>query len=179
MVNQGIGVEPPRVQAPRVEAPRAEQQIPREREPRVLMVNRHQNADEFVQQILRDDMEADNNLAAMVERIMAWNGVAVGLHRLNYTSPLSEYVLQSELPVRWKVPKFTKFSGDTSESTVEHVARYLIEAGEIANNESLRIKYFQSSLKRNAFTWFTIFSVNSIDTWTRLERLFHEQFYMG
>ena len=94
-------------------------------------------------------------------------------------SPLYEYVLQTELPPRWKVPKFTKFYRDTSESTVEHVARYFIEVGEIANSESLRIKYFPSSLTKNAFTWFTTLPSNSIDTWTRLERLFHEQFYMG
>ncbi|XP_050890388.1 uncharacterized protein LOC127095791 [Lathyrus oleraceus] len=174
VVNQGTEVEPPKVKAPR-----AEQQIPREMEPRVVMVNRHQNADEFVQQIQRNDMAVDNNLVAMVERIMARNGVDVGLHRPNYTSPLSEYVLQSELPARWKVPKFTKFSKDTSELTVEHVARYLIEAEEIANNENLRIKYFPSSLTKNAFTWFTTLPANTIDTWTRLERLFHEQFYMG
>ncbi|XP_050878493.1 uncharacterized protein LOC127082302 [Lathyrus oleraceus] len=143
------------------------------------MVNRHQNADEVVQQIRRDDMAANNNLETMVERIMMRNGVDVGLHRPNYTSPLSEYVLQSESSARWKVPKFTQFSGDTSESTIEHMARYLIEAWEIANNENLRIKYFPSSLTRNAFTWFTILPVNSIDTCTRLERLFHKQFNMG
>lgn len=34
----------------------------------------------------------------------------------------------------WKVPKFTKIYGDTSESTVEHIERYLIEAIDIANN---------------------------------------------
>ncbi|XP_050876029.1 uncharacterized protein LOC127079691 [Lathyrus oleraceus] len=124
-------------------------------------------------------MAADNNLTAMVERIMARNEVDVGLHKPNYTSHLSQYVRQLELPARRKVPKFTKFFGDTSESTIEHVARYLIEAGEIANNESLRIKYFPSSLTRKAFIWFTILPANSIDTWNRLERLFHEKFYMG
>ena len=76
----------------------------------------------------------------------------VGLHGPNYRSPLSDYILQTELPRGLKVPKFTKFSGDTSESTVEHVARYLIEAGDLANNENLRIKYFPSSLTKNAFT---------------------------
>jgi len=34
------------------------------------------------------------------------------------------------------------FAGDTSESTVEHIARYLMEAGDIANSENLR-GYFQ------------------------------------
>ena len=97
----------------------------------------------------------ENNLATMVERIMARNGMNMGFARLNFTSPIVDYILQSELPPRTKVPKFTKFSGDTTESTVEHVARYLIEAGEIANDESLRVKYFPSSLTKNAFTWFT------------------------
>ena len=87
-------------------------------------------------------MVADNNLAAMVERIMARNGVNIGLTRPNYTSHLSEYILQTKLPRGWKVPKFTKFSSDTSESIVEHIARYLTEAGDIVNNEKLRIKYF-------------------------------------
>ncbi|XP_050916601.1 uncharacterized protein LOC127131723 [Lathyrus oleraceus] len=143
------------------------------------MVNKNQDADKVIHQIQCNDMAEDNNLAAMVERIMMRNGVNVGLHRPNYTSPLFEYILQSELPRRWKVPKFTKFFGDTNESNVKHVARYLIEAGEIANNENLRIRYFLSSLTKNAFTWFTMFPLNLIHDWYRLERLFHEQFYMG
>ncbi|XP_050890989.1 uncharacterized protein LOC127096467 [Lathyrus oleraceus] len=57
--------------------------------------------------------------------------------------------------------------------------RYLIEAGDISNNESLRIKFFPSSLIKNAFTWFTTLPQSSIHTWNQLERMFHEQFYMG
>lgn len=59
------------------------------------------------------------------------------------------------------------------------MAEYFTKVREIANNESLRIKYFTSSLTKNAFTWFATLPANSIDTWTHLERLFHEQFYMG
>ncbi|MCH79898.1 hypothetical protein A2U01_0000659 [Trifolium medium] len=33
----------------------------------------------------------------------------------------------TELPRGWKIPKFTKFTGDTSESTVEHIARDLVQ----------------------------------------------------
>lgn len=116
---------------------------------------------------------------AMVERIMAQNGVNVSLHRPNYSSPLSDYILQTELPRGLKIPNFTKFSGDTSESTIEHVAIYLIEVGDLINNENLRIKYFPSSLIKNTFTWFTTLLVSSIHDCTRLERLFHEIFYMG
>ncbi|XP_050890298.1 uncharacterized protein LOC127095686 [Lathyrus oleraceus] len=145
----------------------------------VVMVNMNQDADEVIHRVRKNDMEGDNNLSAMVESIMVRNGVTTGLHRPNYISVLSEYILQIEFPRGFKVPKFTKFSGDTSESTVEHVARYLTEVGDIANNENLRIKYFPSSLTKNSFTWFTMLPANSIHDWTRLERLFHEQFYMG
>ncbi|XP_058784282.1 uncharacterized protein LOC131659057 [Vicia villosa] len=41
------------------------------------------------------------------------------------------------------------------------------------------MKYFLSSLTKNAFTWFTTLPPGSIDTWSHLERLFHEKFYMG
>lgn len=57
--------------------------------------------------------------------------------------------------------------------------RYLIEAGDIANNENLKVKYFPSSLIKNAFTWFTMLPASSIHDCTHLERLFHEQFYTG
>lgn len=90
-----------------------------------------------------------------------------------------EYVLQIELPKGWKIPKFTKFVGDTSESNVEHIARYLTEAGDIGNNENLSVKFFPNSLTKNAFTWFTTLPPHSIQHWTQLEKVFHEQFYMG
>ena len=142
------------------------------------MVNRDQDADEVIHRVRREN-RMENDLTSMIERIMAQNGLNTGLRRPNSSSPLSEYVLQTELPRGCKIPKFTKFSGDTSESTIEHVSHYLIEAGEIARNKNLKIKYFPSSLTKNAFTWFTSLPANSVYTWTQLERLFHEQFYMG
>ncbi|XP_050909248.1 uncharacterized protein LOC127123024 [Lathyrus oleraceus] len=142
------------------------------------MVNRDQDADEVIHRVKRENM-MENDLTSMIERIMAQNGLNTGLQRPNYSSPLSEYVLQTEVPRGCKIPKFTKFSGDTSESTIEHIARYMIEAGDLVNSENLRMKYFPSSLTKNAFTWFTTLPPNSIDAWPHLERLFHEQFYMG
>jgi hypothetical protein len=41
------------------------------------------------------------------------------------------------------------------------------------------MKYFPNSLTKNAFTWFTTLPPHSIHNWAQLERLFHEQFYMG
>lgn len=107
---------------------------------------------------------------------MAQKGLDIGMYRPNYTSPVSEYLIQTKLPRGWKVPKFTKFAGDTSDSTVEHIARYLTEAGDIENNENLQMRYFFNSLTKIPFTWFTTLPKHSINNWTQLYRLFHDNF---
>ncbi|XP_058775659.1 uncharacterized protein LOC131649932 [Vicia villosa] len=149
-----------------------EQEIPR-------VIQRHQDADQVLRNIQQDANVGHNNISNVVEQILVQNGINVGLHRPNFVSPLSEYVRQTELPRSWKIPKFTKFAGETGESTVEHIARFQTEAGELANNENLKMKYFPSSLTKNAFTWFTTLPPQSLFSWNQLERLFHEQFYMG
>jgi len=93
----------------------------------LIMVNRHQDAYQVVMQVRRNNYLGQNNIANVVETFLAHNGFNIGLHRPNFVSALSEYVLMSELPRNWKVPKFSKFAGETNESTVEHIARYLME----------------------------------------------------
>ncbi|XP_050877863.1 uncharacterized protein LOC127081677 [Lathyrus oleraceus] len=41
------------------------------------------------------------------------------------------------------------------------------------------VKNFHSSLTKAAFTWFTSLVPSSIDSWAKLEKKFHEQFYEG
>jgi len=111
---------------------------------------------------------------------MAQNGLNVGLHRPNVVSPILGYVLQIELPRGYEIPKFTTFAVDTSDSTLEHIAHYLTEAGDIANNDNFRLNFFfPNSLTKNAFTRFNMLAPHFIQHWTQLERLFHEEFYMG
>jgi len=148
-------------------------------QPEVILVNRNDNADEVVRNVQQQNIGGHNNIANLVENIMAQNGLNIGLHRPNVVSLLLKLVLQSELPMGYKIPKFTKFARDTSESTVEHIAQYLTETEDLANDENLRLKYFPNSLTKNAFTWFTTLTPHSIENWTELERLFHEQFYVG
>jgi len=131
-------------------------------QPDVILVNRNHDADEVVRNVQQQNIGAHNNIANLVETIMDQSGLNIGFHRPNFVSPLSEYVLQTELLSSWKIPKFTKFEGDTSESTVEHIARYLTEAGNITNNENLRLKFFPISLTKNAFNWFTTLAPLSI-----------------
>ena len=78
------------------------------------------------------------------------------------------------------MPKLlTKFSGENGESTVEHIARYTMEIGELANEEYLKMRFFPSSLTKNAFTWFANLRANSILMWNQLEKSFHDQFFRG
>jgi len=138
------GQMPGNVAQQQVVQPRAQDNT--ERVP--ILVDRHQDADHVVMQARRNNYEGQNNIANVVEALLAHNGFNMGLHRPNFVSALSEYVLMTELPRNWKVPKFTKFDGETNESTVEHIARYLMEVGDIANNENLKMKYFPSSLTK-------------------------------
>ena len=148
-------------------------------QPEVILIDQNDNADEVVQNVQHQNIGAHINIANVVENIMAQNGLNIGLHRPNFVFRLSELVLQSELPRGYKIPKFTKYAGDTSESIVGHIARHLTKAGDLTNDENLRLRFFPNSLTKNAFTWFTTLSPYSIQHWTELERLFHEQFYMG
>ncbi|RYR13882.1 hypothetical protein Ahy_B04g070646 isoform E [Arachis hypogaea] len=85
----------------------------------------------------------------------------------------------AEVPRGVKNPKITtKFAGEVRESTTEHVARYFVEIGNLANDKNLKMKFFPSSLTKNAFTWFSNLRPNSI-TWNQLETAFHAQFYRG
>ena len=64
-------VNPELVEPPREEPPRNQIPVLEEEEPRMVIVNRNQDADRVVNQVRRNNIAAENNLAAMVERIMA------------------------------------------------------------------------------------------------------------
>ncbi|XP_050877470.1 uncharacterized protein LOC127081237 [Lathyrus oleraceus] len=145
----------------------------------MVLVNRHQDADQIVDQHWQEDLAVENNLTTIIEKIMARNGMSATLQRPLYASPLAEFVLQTEAPRGMKVPKYTKFGGESGESIIKHIARYLTESGDLAHNECLRVKNFPSSLTKVAFIWFTSLAPNSIDSWTKLEKKFHEIFYEG
>ena len=83
-------------------------------------------------------------------------------------STLSDYVLQTELPMGWK------FVVDTNESIVKHVAQYQIEAEDITNNENLKMKFLPNAFTKNDFTWLTNLPPHSICSWNQLKRVFHE-----
>ena len=81
------------------------------------------------------------------------------------------------LPYKYKLPDFTKFFGQGEVSTVEHINRFIIQSGEAAQQDALKVYLFSMSLSGSAFTWFTMLPANSIIYWADLEKQFHQFFY--
>jgi hypothetical protein len=97
-----------------------------------------------------------------------------------YTPPFPEWYHRVILPPRVKPPtEFTKFSGQDDTSSVEHIARYLMQLGEASADEAFRVRYFPLSLTGPAFTWFSSLPRQSIGTWKDLEQKFHAHYFSG
>src|SRR6185437_8565236 len=96
---------------------------------------------------------------------------------LMYRTPYPATYDQLSLPHKYKLPDFTMFSGQGEVSTVEHINRFIIQCGEEAQNDALKVRLFSMSLSGSAFTWFTTLPSNSIIFWADLEKQFHQFFY--
>ena len=60
---------------------------------------------------------------------------------------------------------------------MEHVNRFIMQCGEAAHNDALKVRLFSMSLLGSAFMWFTTLPANSILYWADLEKQFHQFFY--
>ncbi|GKV33401.1 hypothetical protein SLEP1_g41920 [Rubroshorea leprosula] len=100
------------------------------------------------------------------------------LVRPSYHKPYPDYIdRDNPFPRGFKVPEFTLFSGDTSQSTIEHIGRFTIQCGEASGDDFLKLRLFPSSLTGTALTWYLSLLQNSVFTWRQMEDLFHIQFY--
>ena len=70
-----------------------------------------------------------------------------------YKSPYPPAYDQILLPHKYKLPDFTKFLGQGEVSTVEHVNRFIMQCGEAANQDALRVRLFSMSQSGSAFAW--------------------------
>jgi hypothetical protein len=96
-----------------------------------------------------------------------------------YRTPYPPTYDQLPFPHKYKVPDFTKFSGQGDVSTIEYVSRFILQCGEAVNQDALKVRLFSMSLSGSAFTWFTMLPANSILYWADLEKQFHQFFYSG
>jgi hypothetical protein len=138
----------------------------------------------LLQECLLGAKESSANVDLLVQRMTDVLQNQFGLKPKNqghvYTPPFLEWYHTVALPNRVKVPtEFTKFSGQDDTSTVEHIARYLMQHGEASADEAFRIRYFPLPLTGPAFTWFTSLLAHSICSLKDLEQKFHAHYYTG
>ncbi|GKV11596.1 hypothetical protein SLEP1_g22840 [Rubroshorea leprosula] len=61
---------------------------------------------------------------------------------------------ENPFPRGFKVPKFTLFSGEVGQSTIEHIGHCTIQCGEASGDDNLKLRLFPSSLTGTALTWY-------------------------
>jgi len=124
--------------------------------------------------------DADAYWADKIAKVMRDQfGIKPKVNTYSYQTPYPPAYNLIPLPNRYKVPDFTKFSGQDDTSTMDHVNRFIIQCGEAANRDELRVRLFSSSLSGSAFTWFISLPPNSVITWADLEKQFHKYFFSG
>ncbi|XP_015955269.1 uncharacterized protein LOC107479673 [Arachis duranensis] len=138
-----------------------ENHIPNRENPR--LVHQNENADNVLQGLRGDRYQ----VTRIVEEVLNRVGLNVGfMNQPHFVSAFPQVVQMVEVPREVKNPKITtKFAGEVRESTTEYVARYLVKIGNLTNDENLKMKFFPSSLTKNAFTWFSNLRPNLIATW--------------
>ena len=93
-----------------------------------------------------------------------------------FIHPYPSYVLKFEYPKGFKIPDFNLFARESSLSSLEHVARFTAQCGDV-NNDFHKMCLFNFSLTGLAFVWYINLLPNSIQSWEELVEKFHEQFY--
>ncbi|KAM1702100.1 hypothetical protein ACFXTN_025278 [Malus domestica] len=86
------------------------------------------------------------------------------------------YVEKFKYPKGFKILDFILFAGESSLSSLEHVARFTAQCGDV-NSDFHKLRLFNFSLTGTTFAWYINLPPNSIQSWDELVEKFHEQFY--
>jgi hypothetical protein len=111
-----------------------------------------------------------NNLTNQLTIILRESfGIESKGRRRVYQKSCPNYYDQLPYPRGYRVPEFSKFSGEDDKTTLEHVGQFILQYGEGNANDALKLRMFPLSLSDTAFTWFTSLTPNSIFTWSQIE----------
>jgi hypothetical protein len=111
-----------------------------------------------------------NNLTNQLTIILRESfGIESKGRRNVYQKSFPNYYDQLPYPRGYRVPEFSKFSGEDDKTTLEHVGQFILQYGEGNANDALKLRMFSLSLSDTAFTWFTSLTPNSIFTWSQIE----------
>jgi hypothetical protein len=81
-----------------------------------------------------------------------------------YKKPYPDYYDQLPYPRAYRVPEFSKFSGEDGKTALEYVGQFILQCGEASANNMLKLIMFPLPLSGTAFTWFTSLASNSVFT---------------
>ena len=93
-----------------------------------------------------------------------------------FIHPYLAYVEKFENPKSFKIPDFSLFAGKSSLSSLEHVARFTAQCGDV-NSDFHKLWLFNFSLTGSVFAWYINLPPNFVQSWEELVEKFHEQFY--
>ncbi|XP_050117711.1 uncharacterized protein LOC126595470 [Malus sylvestris] len=93
-----------------------------------------------------------------------------------FIHPYPIFVEKFKYPRGFKILDFSLFAGESSLSSIEHVAWFTTQCGDV-NSDFHKLRLFNFSLTGSAFTWYINLSPNFIQSWEELVEKFHEQFY--
>ena len=119
----------------------------------------------FMQPPLPLDLEA---IRDAIQELYGFGLRQIG--RLESYKPYSKIIDRENSNPRGYID-FSLFFGEDEQSTMEHVAKFTVQCGELANYDPyFKQKLFPNSLKGYAFTWKAILFRNSIMGWQEMGR---------
>ncbi|KAM1469920.1 hypothetical protein ACFXTO_041034 [Malus domestica] len=80
-----------------------------------------------------------------------------------FIHPYPAYVERFEYPKGFKIPDFSLFAGESSLSSLEHVARFTAQCGDV-NSDFHKLRLFNISLTGSTFAWYINLPPNSIQS---------------
>ncbi|KAM1287228.1 hypothetical protein ACFX2J_001173 [Malus domestica] len=78
-----------------------------------------------------------------------------------FIHPYPAYVETFGYPKGFKIPDFSLFAGESSLSSLEHVARFTAQCGDV-NSDFHKLRLFNFSLTGSAFAWYINLPPNSV-----------------
>jgi len=88
--------------------------------------------------------------------------------------PFTQFILETPLPYRWKMPTFHKYHDKTNPNN--HLRVFTHQMMFQAVSDPIWCRVFSTSLTGEALEWFSELSPNSMDSFTTLKAKFNTQF---
>ncbi|XP_010684471.3 uncharacterized protein LOC104899028 [Beta vulgaris subsp. vulgaris] len=96
---------------------------------------------------------------------------------LGFTTPFHENIMRACTPRKVKVPPIDHYDGTTD--PIDHLAAFKAQMSVQTSSEAAWCKFFPTTLKGLALTWFTELPYGSISSFTALETAFKQNFIAG